>query len=108
MRPRWPHPLHPSPRGDRGMTHEHIKALDDLIAHDKHMKAYKAFCGSLDASKALHEELLPDLLWEITPLGNVYIRDIEYNQLSRAFVTSNPARAWLIAILKAYRAQMAA
>ena len=106
------------------MTHDKIKALDVLIAavevniwygdmsqifgHDKHMKAYKAFCGSLDASKALHEELLPDLLWEITPLGNVYIRDIEYNQLSRAFVTSSPARAWLIAILKAYRAQMEA
>ena len=103
------------------MTHDKTKALDKLIeAVESNAfllgaikgkledKAYDAFFGSLDAAKALHEALLPDLLWEITPLGNVYNRDIEYNQLSRAFVTSNPARAWLIAILKAYRAQMEA
>lgn len=109
------------------MTHEHIKALNALIDAverggpnkndgtlyllfgDDWVHAWDVIgWGSLDAAKALHDALLPDQLWEITPLGNVYIRDIEYNQLSRAFVTSNPARAWLIAILKAYRAQMAA
>ena len=116
------------------MTHKHIKALNALIAavesggdtiqpniHIKAAHAFppenaygkctfhevaRAFYGSLDASKALHEKLLPDLLWEITPLGSVYIRNIEYNQIYRSFVTRSPARAWLIAILKAYRAQM--
>lgn len=107
------------------MTHDKTKALDDLIAAvergdpnkndgtlyllfgDDWVHAWDVIgWGSLDAAKALHDALLPDQLWEITPLGNVYIRDIKYNQLSRAFVTSSPARAWLIAILKAYRSTL--
>lgn len=44
-----------------------------------------AYNGSLDAAKALHEALLPDDEWEIS----------SYH--------ANPARSWLLGILKAYR-----
>lgn len=68
--------------------------------------AASAYHGSLDAAKALHEALLPGLLWEITPRGNCYIRDACYDTISRAVRhTENPARAWLLAVLKALRNQ---
>ena len=63
--------------------------------------------GSLDAAKALHDALLPVFLWGITPLGNCYIRDISFNPISSGACAGNPARAWLIAILCAYRALIA-
>jgi hypothetical protein len=66
---------------------------------------YKAFSGSLDAALALHGALLPGWWWDVTvdyaistdPTGR------------REFVAGadNPARAWLLATLKAYRAQVA-
>lgn len=65
-----------------------------------------AFRGSLDAAKALHEALLPDLIWEITPLGNCYIRDKSFSAISHAVYPGCPSRAWLLAQLRAHRARI--
>ena len=71
--------------------------------------AYAAFSGSLDAALALHEALLP---------GWVYGLNIGFQRKAHAVVgrpgvsfftgdndTGNPARAWLLAILRAVEAQ---
>ena len=69
----------------------------------------EAEVGSLDAAKALHEALLPDRAtvefwhskrYEDESYVYVHMPDAVYS--GRA---DNPARAWLIAILKAYEAQ---
>jgi hypothetical protein len=69
------------------------------------MDAVDAFHGSLDAALALHSALLPGWWWDVTvdyaistdPTGR------------REFVAGadNPARAWLLATIKACRAQVA-
>lgn len=105
------------------MTYEQIKALDELIAAVEkgefllgamkgrlEDKSYDAFSGSLDAAKALHDALLPGWAWKLEsydgfslawvgPPSEMLLREHEAD-------INNPARAWLIAILKAYRAQM--
>ena len=96
-------------------------ALDDLIAavergsiasvsahHIKqalggHYQMYfcGAFAGSLDAAKALHEALLPGWQRQISE-SNAKV----YERPNIAFfgeAVDNDARAWLIAILHAYR-----
>ena len=107
------------------MTHEHIKALDNLIAAVEggafllgaikgrlEDKAYDAFFGSLDAAKALHEALLPGWAWEIMtinyPEKTSYVVMLKGRKVRDLMASGNqnPARAWLIAILKAYRAQV--
>jgi hypothetical protein len=63
--------------------------------------------GSLDAAKALHEAVLPD--WRITHAfglisGEVAKFNLTHNKKPSTYVkaeSNNPARAWLIAILKA-------
>lgn len=111
------------------MTHEHIKALDKLIAavengqftyHDVHNtwpsdvwpSMEFAYEGSLDAAKALHEALLPKHGYEVSGFadgGPFYAsvwptgHRLEKQILQRSI---NPARAWLIAILKAYRSTL--
>lgn len=78
--------------------------------------ADRAFRGSLDAAKALHEALLPG--WKV---AGIHQEDsgLWWAELREGFITSysqtviaphsfdalTPARAWLIAILKAYEAQ---
>lgn len=121
------------------MTHEHIKALDELIdavesggdaiQHNIYIKAAHAFppenaygkclfyevphafCGSLEAANALHEALLPGWEWEIRKINYpkkisyVTLRGKKFRELMKS-ENQNPARAWLIAILKAYREKM--
>lgn len=83
----------------------HSASADDLG-----LDARAAFEGSLDAAKALHEAVLPGWPWTIENMNS---------GLSRAWVNSSrglrtpgyvgesddPARAWLIAILKAIIAE---
>jgi hypothetical protein len=74
----------------------------------KHFNA--AFHGSLDAAKALHDALLPE--WYVDEMGNnsksmgwsIRIFNAEGDYQS-GVGGSNPARAWLIAIIKALIAQ---
>lgn len=116
------------------MTHEHIKALEELIAavesggdaiqHNIYFKAAhafppetaygnctfhavtQAFYGSLDAAKALHGALLPGVMCQRSPNGQFCLFDSFAEEVSYANETDNPARAWLTAILKAYREKM--
>ena len=97
------------------------RALDDLIAavearnsrmslgyeyagvlpDDLCFKASDAFDGDLNAVKALHEALLPGWRREISE-SNAKV----YERPNIAFfgeAVDNDARAWLIAILHAYR-----
>jgi hypothetical protein len=75
------------------------------------VKAYEAYNGSLDAAKALHEAVLPELGWEVMRTSKYpgmvpgssrfeFRADVGWGTtwVGRA---ADPARAWLIAILQA-------
>lgn len=71
-----------------------------------------AYNSSLDAAKALHEALLPGHGWGAGPWGArvwLYSDDPKWDGSERQEIemVDAPSRAWLIAILKAYRAEMA-
>jgi len=64
----------------------------------------KAYHGSLDAAKALHEAVLPDFDAAIYLSGHawVYVPTLNAPPVKEYRVENDcPARAWLIAILKA-------
>ena len=119
------------------MNHEHIKALDKLIAavesggdaiqHNIYIKAAHAFTpesaygkcpfyevphafyGSLDAAKALHDALLPGWRVSMMEQSDQFGVGVAEDGIWHAMISStnaNPARAWLIAILKAYRSTL--
>ena len=56
------------------------------------VEAYDAFHGSLDAAKALHEAVLPDTTYVICP---------DYVYVGGKQCKGDPARAWLLAIIRA-------
>lgn len=60
-----------------------------------------AFHGHLDAAKALHNALLPGWGWHLwSKAGSTVYAD---KDLYVDAFSDNPARSWLLAILKAYR-----
>lgn len=94
-----------------------VGQFDDDLNVKQYKYAAKAYHGSLDAAKALHEALLPNMNFAIEggpstytsadvgeavshdePLGNKVSWWHEDMPLGM-----NPARAWLLSILKAYR-----
>ena len=96
------------------------RALDDLIAaveagtflandalspRANESIAYRAFSGDLNAAKALHEALLPGWMPVIQMLtdGNwlVEMWPPDNGPCEISVENADPARAWLIAILKA-------
>lgn len=80
--------------------------LADVLPRHREMVAYRAFSGSLDAAKALHDALLPGFNFVISGNDAEIWRTGEYlDTISGGDYLDDPARAWLIAILKAYRAQ---
>ena len=72
--------------------------------HDLHTDlVWKSWSGSLDAAKALHDALLPGWVWQWC--NGIMTVFMPFPSSRCADGTSPyPARAWLIAILKAYRA----
>lgn len=67
--------------------------------------AHNAFSGSLDAAKALHDALLPEWFYFIMD-GCAEVRgEMEYGE-QYIGKSNTSARAWLIAILRAYRSQV--
>jgi len=63
--------------------------------------AHKAFQGSLDAAKALHEAVLPEWGADLEiPVNYAHVHKVVRHGGFEA-MSSNAARAWLIAILKA-------
>lgn len=68
---------------------------------------WKSYQGSLDAAKALHEAML-GCDWTIESFGlNGEVVLMRRRPIDRqyGFADMDPARAWLIAILRAYEAQ---
>ena len=65
----------------------------------------RAYRGSLDAALALHEALLPGPVW-ITLTGGFATICHDGDEYTGG--ETAPARAWLLAILRAYRSQVAA
>lgn len=68
--------------------------------------AHRAYHGSLDAAKMLHGQLLPGWWFAIQPTGAT-VGKMDHPNDGYIFDGGGkiPARAWLIAILKAYEAQ---
>ena len=63
---------------------------------------WKSFNGSLDAAKALHEAVLPGWIYLIgSQIASVSMSDHEDPRWWNVMHNGNPARAWLIAILRA-------
>lgn len=98
--------------------HDAMSALDqqeveDAFGHALHgqmYRGYHAYTGSLDAALALFEAVLPGWrLFSLREFGNEWRCSVEIgirvNPKSHKLVggehASNPARSWLIAILKA-------
>lgn len=72
--------------------------------------AYKAFGGSLDAAKALHEALLPGWKWGRQWSSHMWVEPNDMPGRSDRFYgeeidASNAARAWLLAVLRALEAE---
>ena len=65
-----------------------------------------AFGGSLDAAKRLHDALLPGWAWDVCDDGeaDVWPYDDIIDDRVVGICRDNPARAWLLAILRAVTA----
>lgn len=92
------------------------KAFDGIDGRPAEMEypilrdqARLAFQGSLDAAKALHEAVLPGWRYSIThgPSGDVVVvaERLGVDVYTLGAATDNPARAWLIAVLRALISQ---
>jgi hypothetical protein len=70
---------------------------------DHGVMAHEAFDGSLDAAKRLHDALLPGWAWETgTYLGGLSTAKVwQSNAKGHIAIDADPARAWLLAVLKA-------
>ena len=67
-----------------------------------------ALNGSLDAAKALHDAVLPGWIGYADTTGFAWLyEDENESQTQSALIPSNPARAWLLAILRALHAMEA-
>ena len=68
--------------------------------------AWGAFHGSLDAAKALHEAVLPGWIYNLAPgFAHVLPPHDNGDQEALTGLSDYPARAWLLAILRALHAQ---
>ena len=69
---------------------------------------WKAFNGSLDAAKALHDAVLPGWIYLIgSQIAGVSMSDHEDPRWWNMMHDGNPARGWLIAIIRALAAPVA-
>ena len=80
-------------------TEIEVAAILAVGADQRCIDVGSAFIGSLDAAKALHEAVLPGCRWGVGDTrAGVYING---SYCSEIVETNNPARAWLLAILRA-------
>ena len=84
-----------------------IRACPDGTSYEHVGLIVSASTGSLDAALSLHEALLPGRPCSVT-LGGEYGASAHYaptwETLSLTCSAQTPSRAWLLAILRAYRA----
>lgn len=89
---------------DDWLSHPLLNLVPAGVLHIHQMgEMVRAYHGSLDAALALHEALLPGWEWGRAPgVGRAF-----WVRGKDGFIWSNdympPARAWLLAILRAYR-----
>ncbi|RWR28801.1 hypothetical protein D2T31_11855 [Sinirhodobacter populi] len=95
----------PSPTNWRNFAA--VPAVDD--DNSAPVLAHRAYHGSLDAAKALHEALLPGWLYHVgwtqgerRAFVNVWDPRREWGEIA-VMMPDNPARTLLVAILRAYR-----
>lgn len=72
------------------------------------VNAVRSYNGSLDAAKALHDDLLPGWEWSMESEDQccaVYKDPMNCTGCAQLGHSSNPARAWLMAIIKALIAE---
>ena len=69
--------------------------------------AWRAHNGSLDAALALHEVLLPGWRWDLDAACNAGVWNSCDLLPAITGEANTPARAWLLAVLKAYRSVQA-
>ena len=86
---------------------------DDALPEEWILTARDAYGGSLDAAKKLHDILLPGWGWTLNATSGTsgkYAQDATVDVINpfRVFGANavTPARAWLLAILRAYRAEL--
>jgi hypothetical protein len=81
-------------------------AARDKGEHFRSVDMLKAFSGSLDAAKDLHDALLPGWEWNIDAGDGAYVEQRgDFGVPYTADIPNMPARAWLLAILKAKQAE---
>ena len=79
----------------------------DMQLREEHSR--HAYNGSLDAAKALHEAVLPGWDWSVGKSSTYVVKDgfgsFGFGELFDEPLSMDPARAWLIAIIKALIAE---
>ena len=76
---------------------------NDIEAYNAYLGSLDAYLGSLDAAKALHDALLPGWFYCLMD-GVAEVRgEMEYGD-RYVGKSTDPARAWLLAILRAKEA----
>lgn len=86
--------------------------FQDALNHGEHApcagEAFEAYHGDLNAAKALHEALLPGWGYAFGDdekgAAGVVARDLQSEEIEAH--SEIPARAWPLAVLKAYRASL--
>lgn len=80
-----------------------FRNLDSEFGHGMGIHAKRAYNGSLDAAKVLHDAVLPGYRWgrQWSEHAWVEIADIPGRSDRYYGENSDPARAWLIAIIRA-------
>lgn len=82
---------------------------DAILPRHREGLAAMAFDGDLNAAKGLHEALLPGWEWgRLVSHGTMVVAAKTGRYEAYSADSDNPARAWLIAILRAYTAQQEA
>ena len=87
--------------------------IDDIVLWEHDALAYRAFSGSLDAAKALHEAVLHErtfveIHWSKRCEEETRVSINRGLEGWAAAQSTNPARAWLLAILEALIAEASA
>ena len=85
-----------------------FRNLDSEFGHGNGIHAKRAYNGSLDAAKALHDALLPGYKWGRQWSDHMWVECEDLEGRSDRFYGSpdmTPARSWLIATIKALMAQ---
>jgi hypothetical protein len=81
-------------------------AYDTGLGAEQRKWVFLAYNGSLDATKALHDALLPGWEWNIDAGDGAYVENRgDFGAPYTADIPGMPARAWLLAILKAKQAE---